>query len=174
MSVDQGSHLDISAGIELVLGKLHKSIDERNRIQRLASKVTQPVFYTYADTIIIPSSGFGVIRLTGPDQGHVWYVRSIVVGGLTPTTAAAGRGDVFVSAADHRSKTALNQFSLVDWRDQAAALPLIAAYSNGELTLRFNEELFVAISNGTNTQQYVAACHVLDFEEGAIKQEWSM
>jgi hypothetical protein len=173
-TTDNGSHLDIYAGIELVLGKLHKAIDKQNRVQALASKVSQPVFYTYVDNIIMPANGFGVVRLTGPDQGHVWYIRQVIVGGITPTTVAAGRADIFSSAADARSRTALNQFSMVDWRDTAAALPLVGAYSRGEISLRFNEELFVAFSGATPAQQYVAVCHVEDFEEGAIKQEWGL
>jgi hypothetical protein len=133
-----------------------------------------PVFNQTQDSVIITAGGFGVIRLAGPDQGHFWYVRRVVIGGVTPTTVAAGRGDLFVSAADHRSKTALNQFALTDWRDQALALPSITVYNRGGLNMRLNEELYVAISGATVAQQYIAVCQFEDYEEAAVRQEWAV
>jgi hypothetical protein len=98
-------------------------------------------------------------------------VRSVAIGGLSPTVTATGRADVYVSAANAGVLT-LASFGLSDWRDQSITLPNIAFYGRGELPLRLNEEIVVIISNGTNAQQYVATVQFEDFEEAASRQAW--
>ena len=144
---------------------LQKSVDKR---------VAAPVWYRIAQSVVIPASGVGVIRLAGPDQGHYWHVRGISVGGLTPITTAAGRADVYVSAADLRSSANLATLGLADWRDQATTLPNIASFASEELPLRLNEELYIVITNGTVGQQYVACAQVTDYEEAALRQEFAV
>ena len=175
MMGDNGVDLaSIFGSLKVTLGNVDDRLKAANKIQQQATKANLPVFNQTQDTVIIPANGLGVVRLTGPDQGHFWYVRRVIVGGLTPTTVAAGRADLFVSAADHRSRTALNQFAMTDWRDQTASLPNIATYSRGGLNMRLNEELYVVFSSATVGQQYVAMCQFEDYEEAAIRQDWAV
>lgn len=148
------------------LGETTKELRDHNR--RLRDMDNTPVFAQTMDSGFV-SGGFLVLRLQGPDQGDFWYIRRITVGGITPVTTAAGRADVFVSATDHRSKTALNQFNITDWRDQAVTLPLIATYGRGGLSMRFNEELYIAFSSATNGQQYYAMCQFEKYSELPVR-----
>jgi hypothetical protein len=165
--------------IETHLGDIHshiKSIADQTRraSQAAAKKTVQPVFFRKVQSAAFPASGPLVFRMEGPDLGHFWYVRQITVGGLTPTTTAAGRADIFVSASDLRNIASLSQIGLADWRDQAITLPQVAPYSRGGISLRLNEELFIIISNGTATQQYVAAAQIEDFQEGIVPESWDV
>lgn len=151
-------------------------------VDKLAEKITQrrppaqPVFGRVTTTGLFVAGAVTILRfpLRGPDQGHFWYVRSLIVGGLAPTTTAAGRCDVFVSGADLRELQTLAAIGMGDWRDQSTFLPNIAFYGRGELELRSHEKLFVAISDGTDGQAYVASMSFEDYEEGAVRQGWSL
>lgn len=112
--------------------------------------------------------------LAGPDQGHIWMVRNIAVGGLAVGVAAAGTADAFVSASDLRIQPALTSIGLGDWRDHYAAMPTVVQYGSGAFPLRFNEEVFVVISGGTNGQQYVASVGFIDYREAAIEEGWAL
>ena len=173
---DTGSHLDLSAGVELVIGQMNKTMrGHRDTMQKLAKRVQQPVFYTYSDQILMPNNGFGVIRLTGPDQGHIWYVRGIAITDVQTGVAQSNSALplVFISAADMRSYTGLTQVNPLDWRDGLSFLtPKL--YSPGQLPLRFNEELFIVFNTASSGHQYVAVTWVEDFEEGATSQAWSL
>jgi hypothetical protein len=173
---ENGLILEAMGKIHIGLGKLKDSMDERNRLQKLASRTMQPVFYVYSDTCVCAGAGFGVIRLAGPDQGHVWYVHGTGVWAPAngPGIGAPGAADVFISASDLRPRTALNQFSGIDWRDHYANFLNTHLYSRNQIVARFNEEVYVVISNGTNGLQYAAACWIQDFEEGANPQAWAM
>ena len=168
-----GLLFDLSAKIEAYAGAVKDMTTEMKRPKKRRPPA-QPVFGRIAANEAAPSSGILVLPLYGPQQGYFWFIRSIVVGGLTPTTSTAGRADVFVSASDFRSQTTLAAIGLGDWRDQVAALPAVAFYGRGELPLRMNEELFIVISSGTNAQQYVAAIQFEQFEEAANAQEWGI
>lgn len=151
-----------------VVGKLDIGFGEvTSELRKMRSVIpgpTTPVLGNVQGVVVIPANGIGVVRLAGPDQGHMWYVKSIMVGGLTPVTAAAGRADIFVTAAYPVGATSAVP-GLADWRDQAQTLPLRGEYSDRSLTLRLNEELFVVFSSATVGQQYVAACTYVDYTE---------
>lgn len=168
---EPGNLFDVAARLDVSIGQTREVLDHLRELRK--PREMQPVVYRVPQSGLIPASGPLVLRMGGPDQGHIWHVRSIVVGGATPTTTVAGRADVFVSATDLRTYT-LAQVGLVDWRDQAAALPNIAFYGIGELPLRFNEELFVFFTNATPGQTYTAAAQVLDVQEGPLGVEWSI
>ncbi len=171
------TQLDVSFDFEASLTGLNKRLDRLNRLQKNALRAVTPVFSRVFATGIFPASGGLILNLGGPEQGRFWYVRSIQVGGLSPTTAALGRADIFVSGMDLRAYSSnaapLAQVGLQDWRDQAVTLPAVAPYSHGGLPLRLNENLFVIFSNGTSGQQYVAAAQIIEYEEAAGDQDWS-
>src|ERR1700757_2419805 len=115
--MDDEQGIDVNAQLNISLGNLGKAIDRNTMFNRLATKAQYPVNYNPSATVIIPSGGFAVVKIGGPDLGHFWQVRRIAVGGLSPTTVAAGRADIFVSAGDLRAFTTFGQFSITDWRD---------------------------------------------------------
>lgn len=169
-----GALAELGAKIDLHIGSVDKLADTLAKQRRRPP--AQPVFGRVIATGIVPASGFLVLRfpLKGPDQGHFWYVRQLVIGGATRATTAAGSADVFVSATDLTSQPSLAAIGLSDERDFALTLPKNAFYGRGELPLRLNEELFVAISGGTPAQQYTAALSFEDFEESAVRQAWDL
>lgn len=162
----------VFAELKVSLGSVSEQVKRSREQARWAARAMQPVFAQTMDNVV-PVNNFGVVRLQGPDQGHFWYVRRIIVGGLTPTSTVAGRADVFASASDHRNRTSLAQFNITDWRDFSAALPNIAVYGRGALPLRFNEELYVVFSGASTATQYVAMCQFEDFEESAARMAWA-
>lgn len=170
-----GMFADLCAKIDLHIGSVNKLAETLEKQRR--KPPMQPVFGRLATTGVVNAAGDPMILrfpLRGPDQGHYWYVRTIGAAGLTPTLAAAGRADVFVSAADLRSELTLAAIGLADWRDFTNTLPNMAFYGRGDLELRLNEKLFVVISNGTIGQQYAVNMSFEDFEEGAVRQEWGV
>lgn len=134
-----------------------------------------PVQYATQGSVTIDAAGFGVIAFTpaGPDQGHFWYVRSLVVGGATWDTAAAGTAELYASAMDLRLMRDASP-PLTDLLDQATALPLPAKYGRGELTLRNPERLFVRFVGATPGQEYIATIRLEDVQEAADRSEFSL
>lgn len=169
---DGGLIADLCAKLDLHIGST------RRLTEALRPRPPQaPAFMRIAGTRIADSNGVAVIRfnLRGPDQGHMWYVRNLVVGGNTPTTAAAGRADVYVSAGGSPHElNSLAGLGLGDWRDESIALPNVAFYGRGEMPLGINEQLYVVVTGGTAAQQYVAAATAEDFELAPSKQDWSV
>lgn len=162
-----GAGLDITARLFATLDRVDGRLSAAGR----ARPPQAPVFFRWSDSIIIPANGIAYVRLVGPDQGHFWYVSSITVGGVSKGVAAAGTADVYVSSAALPSIAA--EPGLVDWRDLFAALPNVHFYSTQQLPLRMSEELWVRFAGATPGQQYVAACQITDFQEGAISQDWA-
>ena len=105
---------------------------------------TKDMFGTYRTGIWAPSTGPGI---GGP-----------------------GAADIFVSASDLRGKTALNQFSGIDWRDHYANFLSTHLYSRNHIVARFNEEIYVAISNGTNGHQYDSAVGFKTLKRAQIRK----
>lgn len=170
-----GLFADLCAKIDITVGSVDKLTAALNKPKRRPP--AQPVFGRVASSGVFSSAAGELILafpIKGPDQGHFWYIRSIVIGGLDPTVTATGRADVFVSALNLQALTSIAAIGLADWRDTALTLPDISFYGRGEIPLRLNEELFVVITGATNGQQYVAAVQFEDYEEGATQQEWGM
>lgn len=165
--------LSFWAELKASLGDLTKSVQERNR--QAAKAAEQPVFARFQGAAIA-AGGIAVITtsLGSPSQGYTWNVRNLAVGGLTPTTAAVGRADVYATASDMRTPFLAGNLGLTDWRDQMTALPAVQKYGEGELFLRSPEELIVVISGATNGQQYVIAGTIQQVQESAKQQAWTV
>lgn len=150
-------------------------VSELQKTRRSIVPPVAPVFGRKAQPVQLSAAGFGIVRLEGPDQGHYWYIRGITVAGNNdPSVVVTGRADVFVSASDLRNNQSLAQIGLADWRDFTAVIPNVAPYSKGEITLRFNEELYIVFSGGTANATYFAACNFQDFQESNDAQSWSI
>lgn len=168
--------LSIMGKLDLSIGGVNKELEAARKQRQNAYAAETPRFIRITGTCIASDTGFGVIQFDnfGPDQGYFWYVRKLCVGGKTPTTAAAGRADVFTSAQNLMQKDSLAEISLVDWQDQASALPLIGPYGNGELIVKAGEKLYVVISGGTVQQQYYCVGTIAQYQEAAAMQNWGV
>lgn len=169
-----GLFADLAAKLDLHIGSVSKMTKAITAGQRRPP--AQPVFGRTVASGLAPATGPLILRfpLAGPDQGHFWYVRNLVIGGLTEATVAAGTAGIYVSASSLTSQPSLAAIGLADLRDRASSFPAVAFYGRGELPLRLNEELFIIVSGGTSGQQYVAGLQFEDFEEAATHLAWDL
>lgn len=176
--------LSLTAEIRAAIGGIHSYTKylvgrERAKIDRLAKKQLQPIVYTYSDVVIVSGANPAVIRLTGPDQGYWWFVRGICIADVTPAalTLPTAIAWALITAADGRQRTSLAQFSAVEIRDffpAATSGPLLHQYSNEQMPLRDNEELYVAITGATNGHQLVATMWALNVQQGQSEIAWDV
>jgi hypothetical protein len=165
------SFFEMCADLRLSLGKMNAHLERQNKM--MAKQLETPAFIRIHSVLTIPASGAAIMNLldnTGPSQGWVWYLRKLVVAGVTPNTSVAGVADLFVSACNTPGATP----STLDWVDHAGVLPLFGVYSRGECTLRFNEEFQIVFTGATAGQQYVAAGLIEQFQEGIREQGFEM
>lgn len=176
MSMTEQDHnlLSLFADLKLTLGDLRDTAKRREQreLQRQAKLAEQPSYNTIHGNVQLNGTGFGVIRfnLPGPNQGFVWNVRTLVIGGSDPTVAVAGRADVFVRADDLRVINGIAGIGLSGWRDTHAALPMTTSYGEGEMFCHANDELWVVITGGTANQQLAAIATVQNVQESAKSQ----
>lgn len=175
--------VDIFGALSISLNGLH---DELRAQRENAERVPpQPLERVLTNGAAFPSSGVLALNMGGAQQGRVWRVRSIAVGGKTPTTTEAGRVDVFVATTMDQVlvgppasgsqpgqggfvfASALAPGSINAWRDQTATLPGVAFYGFGDLSVHASEQLWIVFSNGTNTDQLTANVRVDDYETAA-------
>lgn len=115
------------------------------------------------NVLIAAGATTGAVDLGGPQQGRVRVFRAIRVGGLTPTTTAAGRCDIFQS----QNNPLLNSsIGLERWLDQATSLPLVAGYGNRQIVIRWPDRVWAVFSSATASQVYVANAEIEEYEEG--------
>lgn len=169
--------IDFSAEIHATLGRLEQETKGmRKALQDWRMLQETPRFVQIHGVVQLDANGFAVLRFDndGPDQGRMWYLRKLVIGGVTVSTTVTGRADIFVSTMDYRRYTTLAQFGTQDWRDQATSLPLVGTFAAGEIPLQYMEQLYVVISGGTATQEIHCTGTVEDFQMGAYKSDWSL
>lgn len=174
---DQGDLFSLMASLRMTLGDVADEVKasraQRERMERESRLAMSPFYVPFAGQAICPnpSAPFRVemnMAPLGPSQGHIWHVRKLCAGGVTPTTTAAGRLDVYVTAAAPDNTLTLAELGLADWKDQAVSLPLVANYRDGELMLRAGERLVLIITNGTADQRYVVNGNAKDVQEAII------
>lgn len=179
---DNGLDIDIGAKIEVALGNLAKAFDkntEQHRIQEQAKKYDQPALIKLPWSGVCNASGFGIFLnsgqgIEGPDMGWIWFVRRISVLGTVVGTAITGRFDVFISAMDYpNSYNNINQLPTLDWADGSNSIPNNAFYGRGEMPLRLNESLTFVVSGAPANQQVGGLIVIEQFQEAAMKEEWS-
>ena len=155
-----------SFNLELVLGELGKASNRTaTAIERaINAPPAQPVFSQReaADSVNAGGSDL-VLALGGPTQGRLWHLRTLVVGGLTYATVAAGTALLVRSAMRPTNAATLGLSAVLD---QATSLPLPAGYSRGQMVIRNPEKFYVIIVGGTASQAYVAAGSIEEFQEG--------
>lgn len=175
--------LDVRAELSLGFDGLRKDMHEdRQRAERVPP---QPLEVARTNGAAFPNSGVLALNMGGPQQGRVWRIRSIAVGGLTPTTTEAGRADVFIAESAQQVVTGapgsgsqpgaggvifasgLAPGSLGAWRDQSTVLPNVAFYGLGDLSVLTGQQLWVVFSSGTATDQLIANVRIDDYETAA-------
>lgn len=148
------------------------------RISRLLEKIvpnkkTYAPFLQFVDNVTIPGGQtIGVVRFPGPTRGRFWYVRFIRTSGVSPTTVAAGRADIFIGPDDLRNIPALAQAPISMWRDQMATIPAVTAYAHGALRVGPQEAVYVVFSGATAAQQYIASCEAYEFPDVDEDIDW--
>lgn len=171
--VDKGqAGIQVVARFAATLDRMDAREERRAEIQRRAYLMAQPVFYYPGRRVTILADGTAVQTLGGPDMGHIWMVRSLVAGGVTPTTVVPGQADIFISAGV--ANTGQVEPSILEWRDRATSLPTIGWYSSGEMVVKATEKLIVRFSGATVDQEYLCAARVMDLQEGAASQNWDI
>ena len=172
MSIDS----DLAASYPVIWdtqNDLLKSIDKKlDQYLQLASDIPRDIKVVVSGVCPTPTVAFSLksaVGGIGPEAGEVWVLRRIAVGGITPTTTATGRADIYMSGQDPTAGGSLPFTG--DWIDQATTLPLTAGYSNRQCVLRSNDNLFVVITNGLQAQQYVANLQFSVYREGTIQPE---
>ena len=168
--------LTAKLGMSVDLGEQQLAEARKMRAAMDAMTVMQPVTFRAVGSALADAAGFAVIQFSpaGPDQGHVWEIQNLVVGGDTFSTAAAGTPEFYASAMDLRSlgNTSPPLTDVVD--ATTVTLPTLGFYSRGQFTLRPGERLYVRIVGGTEGQQYAAVARGIDYQEGANKQVTSL
>jgi hypothetical protein len=170
---DRGTGLSVElfAKLDAGLGRLNDHLDREQ--ERRRREVAIPAYARIVRNGTADASGFVTLDLDGPTMGYSWYVRNLVVGGLTVATVAGGSANIYVTA-QNATTYANTHPSLIDWRDRAPILPLMAYYGRGEMALEQNEKLVVVFSGATEGQQYIAAATIENHQEGILAQTWGI
>lgn len=177
-----GSHLDIMASINLALGRLNKHIDEQaRRWERNAKKASAPVLGKVAYSGQANAGGFAILLnqgghlIDGPDQGNIWFIRRITICGPDPSATVTGSAFVFVSAMDYSGTvTSIAGMGSMDLQDFTNTIPNVSFYGRGEMALRFNESITIAVQGVPANQVIVGSYAFEQFEEGAFRQDWAL
>lgn len=171
-ATEPGLSVDLFGKLNLTLGGLKSEMaGVRHALDRPPA---QPFTIAASGDVTTPAATtFPIaIGLGGPQQGQVWDVRNIAIGGAFPTDAVSGRADIYVRGDNltaHATRT-FAQIGMIGWRDQATALPLVAYYGRGQILVRAQQRLWVVLSSYTVSKQYTVNAEIEQFEEGAILQ----
>ena len=169
-----GLSLDVFAKLHAAIGGLSERMDKSRRATERAirqAELLMPFYGRHSANAIAPSSGLTVIDLGGPTQGSMRLPAMVVVGGILPTTAAAGRVDLYVTKHPPGAVAAAGSLALMDWAGGFAAMPAVGTYSARQIVVKENERLLAVISNGTNGQQYVGTCWYTELIESPATRE---
>jgi hypothetical protein len=156
----------LAAKLELSIGKVTAAQDattaELRNIRREARTMPALVklssafqYSTGANAQMCQQGGIGSgVLIGGPELGMQWVVRQVVVGGVGLATAWTGTAFLLVSAAPP------NELSVTSVADSIAAPtagPAVRFYSNEQMYLQPNENLYLVIVGGTNNLQTIAS-----------------
>lgn len=170
--------IKLFAKLDVTLGEVSEQTKRhREQLSRMmdARAAETPRRARFHGTVTPGAPGFGVIGFdNNPTLGRYWNVRKLSIGGLTPSTVAAGQAFVYVTAMDLRAFTDLASIGAAPWVDSASQLPLVGDFSPGELPVQETEKLWVVIYGGTSGQQYTAQGVVDDIQLSAVTADWSV
>jgi len=152
--------MDLDIGIAAI-ARLEDSVTELTKVaaaQRdaLVASSTRPRSIRSVGQATADASGNAVIALDMCSVGMQMVVRSIVIGGLTWATTAAGSAVIVVATSAPSPDLAV---PLGQVRDYATTLPWVAFYEGAAPLVPVNqsESIYVVVTGGTSGQVYVAA-----------------
>ncbi len=155
---DTGPGFDVGAA-------LHLWAEMRDGIRSLNKRWTakpEPICAPIIAQSSSASSGDLLFAIGGPSFGHRWYVREIVIGGVSAEAAPAGTAYMIQSAGTPPDPPPL--YSVRDFT--SSALPQNAFYGRGEFVIDAPDGLWAFIENPTASTQYTAVAWVEDIELG--------
>jgi len=164
------------AKMAISLGGIHDTIDKMHKIQ---SSWIQRATDRPRD-LILQLSGISVNTTTaftlgstgvgglGPEQGEIWLVRRIAIGGVTPATAVTtSSAQVFQSPSDPNQLGGTGP--TVNWIATFTTLPGLQFFSNRQIVLKNGDNLFISVLGPAANQQIQANVQVEAYNEGGYK-----
>jgi hypothetical protein len=167
-AMDDSTSLSLFAGLKLSIDGLTEEMARtRNAFayQNEKLQLNQPVDADFSVSAAVPSGG-GLIAMDcgGPQNGRVWLLRVIVIGGIKWSTTASGSAQLYGSATSPIDTSGTLTANLAQLKDgSASTLPFPAFYSNRQVEVQFPEHLWVVITSGTASQTYTASGSVEDW-----------
>ncbi|MHB1475493.1 MAG: hypothetical protein ACYCV4_18090 [Dermatophilaceae bacterium] len=147
----------VSVDFSLALGSLKGEVARLRR--DLAGRM--PVDFTVGGSGISAASGDLAFSLGGPSSGRRWYVRRVTVGTqLYPFTGTATSVLFYVGGNPLAMGTAAPLTGLVDCN--TPTLPFSAFYSNEQVVVRANQQLWVVVHGPAASTAYAATGSVQD------------
>ena len=151
------------AEIGVGVGDALREHTEELRKTRVALQRNTVVDYRVQASGYCSAAGTLLLNLGSPDNGTYWEVKQLVVGGNDVGVVAAGVAGIYISGA------ATVPGGLLSARDIFATLPKSSFYGTHQFIIQDQENLLVAISGGTNAQQYLAAAQIEIISEAAAQ-----
>jgi len=178
------TELDLHAGIELgqtsldAMGNLTASCN--SLAQSMARRIEAERAYQYGPTAI-PISGVGtspsngadfVFGLNGPENGYVWEIRRLVIGGPSPITTPTPTGTAyfFVSAM----KPSVGNPAMFDMFDSSTSWPNVAFYSGYQVVLHYPQRGWVYVTGANDSQQILCAGVALNTVDKRVQEEQTL
>jgi hypothetical protein len=149
--------------------KLGSSIDRQEHMRRAAAREealqrNTPAMLSLTAAGICPASGPLVLAVGGPDIGTYFEVEAWTVGGNDINIASAGIAGLYIS--EMTTSAGLGTSNLVDNTNKAAgpsassSMPYSNFYGGQKVVCLGQQNVIVAIYNGTPGQQYVTNVNV--------------
>jgi len=149
--------------------KLGSSIDRQEHLRRAAAREealqrNTPAMLSLSAAGIFPASGPLILTVGGPDIGTYFEVEAWTVGGNDINVAAAGIAGLYIT--EMTSAAGLGTTNLVDNTNKAAgpsatsSMPFSNFYGGRKVVCLGQQNVVVAIYNGTAGQQYVTNVNV--------------
>jgi hypothetical protein len=159
LDADSGPLDDIKSGIKACFDfslSIGKSVDQMVQSnKRLLARLQRdtPVIYRIGVSGTFPATGVLVLNFGSPDQGTIWDIESITIGGTDQNVTAAGSAGLYVSAVVpiNGSQAPGGITSMVD---QAKTLPNVGFYGRRDIIINDQEYLFAVVFSGSAGQTY--------------------
>jgi len=166
IGVHEGTRQTYPTAVDVQLEKLSSHVDKLTIANlKLWERLNRNVPVTYRNV----SSGTFVtgqplmLNFGGPDQGTMWELQCLAVGGTDINVTAAGIFGLYVSGYVNKGVSP-GLGSLVDGASASVGgtvvLPFTETYGGRQIVVNDSENLYVIIYNGTNGQNYVANIQV--------------
>jgi hypothetical protein len=112
-----------------------------------------------------PSSGNMILFVEGPQQGKLWDIRSVVVGGHLVTDTPAGTAYAMeqMSPSGDLPLSALRSGTLTPF-------PVVGTWGSGAWRMRWSQNLYVVITGGTTGTYYTAYADIQEFDDTPLMQ----